>query len=121
MIRIVLAIFLVFASVAVAKRIGPAEVKPINFEGITYSVPPFINDDSKQNGGFLEARDSKGQLLWRVQIYKTIYNPILEQDVQDIFITTLSLDKLHKFLLMSDEKQRTFAVDLSTKKVSRLK
>jgi len=115
-------VFLAFAISTFAKRLEPQPVRVIHYKGITYSVPPFILDDKDDpNGGFLEARDSKDQLLWRVQIYKTRYNPLLEQDVQDIFITSLSLDKIHDFLLLADEDKRIFAVDISTRKVTRLK
>jgi len=112
----------ILASQAFAKRLEPVEVKPVHFKGIIYSVPPFILDEkSPQNGGFLEARDGKDKLIWRVQIYKTAYNPLLEQDVQDVFINSLSLDKAHGILMISDEKDRIFTVDIFTKKVTRLR
>ena len=56
---------------------------------------------------------------WRIQIYNIKYDPALEQDVQDVFIKTMSLDKKNNSLLISDERSRTYVLDLTTKAVTR--
>ncbi|MDB4321945.1 hypothetical protein N9943_02945, partial [Akkermansiaceae bacterium] len=69
----------------------------------------------------IEARDSKTKkLLWQVQIYKTKYDEALEKDVQDVFIKSLTLDKVHNLLIMSDEKSRVFVLNLITKRVTQI-
>ena len=45
----------------------------------------------------------------------------LEKDVQDVFIKTLSFDKSHNLLIISDEKSRIFVLNLITKKVTLIK
>jgi hypothetical protein len=104
-----------------AKRAGPSEVPQIETEKAVFSAPHFPEGDRKQNGGVVEARDPKTKkLLWLVQIYKTKYNEALEQDVQDVFIKSLTLDKVHNLLIMSDENSRVFVLNLSTKKVTQI-
>ena len=105
-----------------AKRNAPEEVPPIATEKAVYSVPHFPEGDRVQNGGVVEARHPKTKkLLWRIQIYKTDYDKRLEQDVQDVFIKTLSFDKSHNLLIMSDEKFRVFVLNVTTKRVTQIK
>ena len=139
------ALMVLFAGNVMAKRAAPKEVAPIVTEKAIYSVPHFAALDkarnrerrealenregglhgaveylepiqAPQNGGVVEARDPKTKkLLWQVQVYKTEYKA-LEKDVQDVFITSLTLDKVHNLLIMSDEKSRVFVLNLSTKR-----
>ena len=114
------ALMVLFATNVMAKRVAPKEVPPIATEKAVFSVPHFPRGDRTQNGGVVEARDPKTKkLLWQVQIYKTEYKA-LEKDVQDVFIKSLSLDKVHNLLIMSDEKSRVFVLNLSTKKVTQI-
>lgn len=113
---------LLLASNVMAKRNAPEEVPPIATEKAAYSVPHFPEGDRVQNGGVVEARHPKTKkLLWRIQIYKTDYDKGLEQDVQDVFIKTLSFDKSHNLLIMSDEKFRVFVLNVTTKRVTQIK
>ena len=98
-----------------AKRLAPNEVAPVKTDKAVISVPHF------PKGGVLEAHDPKTKkLLWRVQVYKTVYDKNLEKDVQDVFIKSLSYDKRHNLLIMSDEKGRVFVLNLKTKKVTQI-
>lgn len=106
---------------AMAKRAAPENVPPIATDKAVYSVPHFPEGDRMQNGGVVEARDPKTKkLLWQVQVYKTKYDDGLEKDVQDVFIKTLTLDKVHNLLIMSDEESRVFVLNLITKRVTRI-
>ena len=110
------------ASNVMAKRNAPEEVPPIATDKAVFSVPHFAYLNDTQNGGVVEARHPKTKkLLWRIQIYKTDYDKGLEQDVQDVFIKTLSFDKSHNLLIMSDEKSRVFVLNLTTKRVTQIK
>lgn len=109
------------ASNVMAKRAAPEEVPPIATEKAVFSVPHFPEGDRTQNGGVIEARDPKTKkLLWQVQVYKTEHDEGLEKDVQDVFIKSLTLDKVHNLLILSDEKSRVFVLNLTTKKVTRI-
>ena len=112
---------LLLSSSALAKRTVPEKVAPVVTEEAIYSVPHFSNGQP-HNGGVIDAHDPKtNKLLWRVVVYKVVYNNDIEGDVQDIFIKSLALDKDHGLLIMSDERDRMFVLDLATKKVTRLK
>lgn len=110
-----------------AYREAPREIRPIRSDGIVVSVPHFgfelgATPKETQNGGFAQAHDAKtGKLLWRVTLYRTRYNPKLEQDVQDVFITEMKLDPTFKLLLIRDEKDRLYAVSLDSHSVTPIK
>ena len=115
-------LILLLASGAMAKRTAPAQVPAITTDKAVFSVPHTVMGEPAQSGGFVEAHDPKiEKLLWRIQIYKTVYDQGLELDVQDVFITTLSFDKSHNLLIMSDEKERVFVLNLATRKVTEIK
>ena len=102
-----------------AKRVAPAEVPSINTGEAVVSVPHFAGGERKQNGGFIEGHDPETkELLWRIQVYETVYDKDLETDVQDVFIKSLSFDKVHGILVLSDEKDRIYVVNLKTRKVT---
>lgn len=74
-----------------------------------------------KKGGVIEARAPQtNKLLWQVQIYITEYDKSLEKDVQDVFIKSLTLDKTHNLLIMSDEKSRVFVLNLATRRVTQI-
>ena len=115
------ALIVLLAANVMAKRLAPEEVPPIATDNAVFSVPHFPQGDRIQNGGVIEARDPKTKrLLWQVQIYKTDYDEASEKDIQDVFIKSLTLDKIHNLLIMSDEKSRVFVLNLVTKKVTRI-
>ena len=115
------ALFLLLVSVVTAKRRAPVEVPVVRTAQAVYSAPHVrLPEFFMRHPGFVEARHPKTQkLLWRIQIYHIKYESKLEQDVQDVFIKTMSLDKKSNSLLVSDERSRTYVLDLSTKKVTR--
>ncbi len=110
-----------FSTTVMAKRAAPEEVPPVKTEQAVFSAPHFPEGERKQNGGEVQARDPRtNALLWQVQVYTTKYDEGLEKDVQDVFIKTLSLDKIHNLLILSDEKSRVFVLNLTNKKVTRI-
>jgi hypothetical protein len=104
---------LMAVGVAEAKRVAPKDVAPVTKDGVTYSAP-------QDSMGFVVARSEKGGgLIWSRQIYVVKYNPDLEKDVQDCFITTLVLDG--KKLIVTNERSGQFELDLDTLAVKVLK
>jgi hypothetical protein len=103
--------------VALAKRAVPAEVPPMLYQGVKYVVPHWGHlSGKKQNGGYIEARDpSTDKLLWELMIYQVKYNPKLEGDVQDVFITSLKL--INGNLEIVNEAKDKFLVDPSKREV----
>jgi len=115
------AFMVLLAASVMADRAAPESVPAIRTDKAVFSVPHFPEGERIQKGGVVEARDPRSKrLLWQVQIYKTEYVEALEKDVQDVFIKSLTLDKVHNLLIMSDEKSRVFVLNLATKKVTQI-
>ncbi len=110
---------ILFAPSIFAKRSAPDPVAPIEHNGVIYSVEHWgKTKDSNQNGGLIIATDSKtNKVLWQKLIYKIEYDNNLEGDVQDVFITKLTLSEDKKFLIIINEKKETYQLNLETKEV----
>ncbi len=92
-----------------AKRMPPASVETLHFQGISYEVSGM---------GIVVARDEKNnRVLWENTIYTVSYNPLLEKDVQDTYIRKLEISD--GSLLVTNEKKAVYRVDLTTGKVLR--
>ena len=77
-------------------------------------------DKQVQRGGYVEAWDIKNNnMLWELQVYETKYNPKLEQDAQDIFITSLEIS--HGKLVVTNERNDIYAINLDTRKIEQIK
>lgn len=95
------------------KRAAPAEIEPIIHGGVRYTVPHFasLNEGMEHNGGYVEATDMRtDKRIWLKEVYRPGYRSGLERDVQDVFITSMSLegDKL----VIIDEEGRRFDIPL---------
>lgn len=103
---------------AMGKRAAPAEVAPLKVGKISYQVVHWGRmRDLPQNGGYLAAVDESGRELWIQQIYNTAKDAALEGDVQDVFITALSLAADGKTLEISDERGRSYRFDPQARKL----
>jgi hypothetical protein len=112
-LSIILCLILVagFAGKAQAERNPPKPVSPLVHEGVKYVAPL---DNPRE--GRIEARDEKtGKKLWDVVVFTVEIKPNMEEDVQWVFVTTLAVRD--NKLLVTDEKNRQYTVDLKTKKV----
>jgi len=106
-----------------AKRVAPEKVEPLIHGNFVYIAPHFINiDGTNQNGGYIEVLDAKsGVKLWGLLVYKTEYDPDLENDTQDVFITSLSINFLGTKLTVTDELGRQYDINISDKSVTKTK
>jgi len=105
------------------KRLAPKKVPPVTHRGIRYEVPPFgMSGDRGQNGGYVQARTADdNRLLWERLVYRIQYDPALERDVQDVFITSISVSEDGHRLLVENDKRERFEMDLSCGVVVALK
>jgi hypothetical protein len=72
---------------ASAKRIAPATVQPVVHQGVRYVAP---NDDGRR--AYIEAWDVQtNKKLWDLTVFTNRIDPKLEQDIQWVFIKTLSV------------------------------
>jgi len=98
-----------------AKRIPAPAVEPIVYQGVRYTVP---ND--KGTKGYVVASDAgTGQQLWKKTIFRKWICPCLEHDVQWVFIKRMGLNAGR--LILVDERDRRYSLDLRTRSVKRLK
>jgi hypothetical protein len=105
-----LAVFL--AGSLSAKRIAPAAVEPVIHEGVRYVVP---NDDGRR--AYIEVWDVRtDKKLWDLTVFTNRIDPKREQDIQWVFITTLSI-RDHT-LVVKSERGATYQIDLETKAIT---
>ena len=109
-----LLLFCFCAVAAFGKRTPPPSVRPIDYDGVRYvAVLWGVDFGEQQNGGFVEARDSRdGHLVWRARVYVTKYDDKIERDVQDVFITSMVIENGH--LVVVNENHEKFIVNLRT-------
>jgi hypothetical protein len=109
----VLISFSLAATPVPAKRAAPKPVPPVVADSVEYSAP-------HEHMGFVFATDTSSRKeLWRERIYAVRIDPALERDVQDVFITTLSIKR--GALIITNEHGDTYTLDLSTRKVTKQK
>jgi ketosteroid isomerase-like protein len=103
---------LLLPSLALAKRAAPAKVEPVIHQGVRYAAP---NDDGRR--AYIEAWDVRtNKKLWDLTIFTNRIDPNLEEDVQHVFINTLSIRD--GTLIVTSERGETYRVDLKTKAVT---
>jgi hypothetical protein len=108
------------ANEAEAKRPAPKEVPSVVAGGIRFKVPHFgALHDKPQNGGYVQAWDVKtGKLLWDRMVYRVRYDANLEKDVQDDFISEMTVKGGRLFV--KTERSEKFEMDLESGKVRAL-
>lgn len=101
-----------------AKRMSPAPVPPVVYEGLRFEAPAHvIVDGQHRSGGYVEVFDEKtNRLLYVIKVYEVKSDKELERDVQDVFITCLSVHD--KQLVVLQELGLAYLVDLKTFEVS---
>lgn len=101
--------------VAHAKRARAAKVEPVVYKGVRYTAP---NDDGRR--GYVQAWDTKtNRMLWEVTVFRNSINPLLEEDVQWVYIKKLSVG--YGRLIVVDERDRAYGVNVKTRTVKTLK
>lgn len=97
---------------ASAKRIAPAKVDPVIYEGVRYVAP---NDEGHR--GYIEAWNvGTNKKLWELTLFTNGIDPNLEEDVQWVFIKALNIQDGR--LMVTSERGKTYQVDLKTKEVT---
>jgi hypothetical protein len=97
---------------AAGKRILPAKVAPVVYESIRYVAP---NDDGRR--AYIEAQDIQtNRKLWDLTVFTNRIDPKLEEDIQWVFISELSVRD--GTLIVKSERGTTYQVDLRTKAIT---
>jgi hypothetical protein len=110
-VLVFVALALLLPSLALAKRVAPAKVEPVIYQGVRYIAP---NDDGRR--AYIEARDVQtNKKLWDLTIFTNRIDPTLEEDVQWVFIKALNIRD--GALVVTPERDKIYRVDLKTKTV----
>ena len=105
------AVALLLPGLALAKRVAPAKVEPVIYQGVRYIAP---NDDGRR--AYIEAWDVQtNKKLWDLTIFMNRIDSTLEEDVQWIFIKALNIRD--GALMVTSERDKIYRVDLKTKTV----
>ena|SRR6202008_3274690 len=110
---VTLSILFSFCSIAQAtqKRTEPAKVRPVVYGQLTLTAPA-------NKMGYIVAYDSSGAEAWNVRIYKVHYNPLIEKDVQGVYINNIQLRKDNLFI--RNDIDEDYLLDLKTLVVTKL-
>lgn len=102
-----------------AKRVGPDDVEPVQVGRTRYEAIHWGRERGLgQNGGFLAAVDvDSGKELWTLKVYDVVYDPDMEEDVQDVFITALAPGPQPDSLSVTDERGGQYLLDTRTRAV----
>lgn len=111
------------STITSAKRKAPSEIPSIIFKGKKYIVTHWNKEPAfKQNGGIIEVWNiKKNRLIKRVLIYKIQYKSEIESDIQDVFITSIKLNKSKNTIIIVNEKGNIYGLNIHNYKVTRIK
>lgn len=91
-----------------AKRLAPAEIKPVQFND--YKITSYFSRTKTGFSVYLRAREKgKKDYVWKTQLFSRRYNLQLETDVQDIHLRSLKLEG--RRLVAIDEKGMAYEVN----------
>lgn len=102
------------------RRRLPPELEPVTLDGVVYKELRQGNKlGYEQKSGFLVALDQKtGQMLWHVIVYPIHYAEGKETDVQEVFFTRLELLPGEPKILIENELEKQFIVNLTDHSVT---
>ena len=111
-LAVILLLTLLLPQKAPAKRLTPARVDPVIYEGIRYVAP---NDEGRRD--YIEAWNvGTNKKPWELTIFTNPIDPNLEKDVQWVFVKTVDVQRGR--LIVTSERGTTYQVDVSTKKIT---
>ena len=111
--QIILSIGLMFLlNPLLSKRLEPKKVNSVLHNGKEYSI-----NHSKIGTILVRDKDSKKEKI--VTVYKIDYDPNLEKDVQDVFIKSIKI--YNNYLLIQNESDSIYKMDLETNEIMKIK
>ena len=102
---------LLWPASALGKRGAPKPVPSVVWQGIEYRAPLDV-----EYMGYVQAFEvASGRKLWETKVYHVLIIPVLEEDVQWVFISGMQLQDGK--LLVRNENGKSFRLDLTTGRV----
>jgi hypothetical protein len=95
------------------ERAEVPEPEPVSYQGTRYEAVPWGKVRGfGQNGGYVAAIDeATGAEKWVLKVYDVKYDPEMEADKQDVFITGLSLKPRENLLRVENERGQLYLVN----------
>ena len=102
-----------------AKRVAPPRVNSVTIGDTRYKAIHWGRERGLgQNGGYIAAIDPKSRKeLWTLKIYDVAYDPRLEEDVQDVFISAIR-GLGDGRVEITDEDDRRYLLNVETRTVT---
>ncbi len=117
-ISILLLTLFIFPSLLFAKRANIEYPDKIIIKNIEYKASYEMGNLFQK--AYIEARNIEtDKIIWKKEIYQITLNPIMEQDVQWVMIIKVEI-KDNK-LLISNENEQNFLLDLETLEIEKIK
>jgi hypothetical protein len=102
---------LLWPASALAKRRAPNPVSSVVWQGVEYRAPLDV-----EHMGYVQAFElSSGQKLWETKVYHVWIMPLLEEDVQWVFVSAIEVQGGK--LLVRNENGKSFRLDLKTGRI----
>ena len=95
-----------------SKRLEPTKVNSVLHNGKEYSI-----NHSKIGTILVRDKESKKEKI--VTVYTIDYDPNLEKDVQDVFIKSIKI--YNNYLLIQNESDSIYKMDLETNEIMKIK
>lgn len=97
-----------------SSRMRAPEVASVEHNGVRYTQLQAPSSEGLPPGGYVVATAiASGKRLWIARLYETAIDPRRETDVQIVFLRSMTLAPAGDALLITDEKNRNYAVQLS--------
>lgn len=108
------------ASTAEKERADVPVVAPVSRDGVRYEAVVWGRTRGlPQNGGYIAAIDEKsGAERWLVKVYDPPLDDGKERDKRDVFITSLAFGPDPRYLIVTNERNAVFRVDVLTRAIS---
>ncbi len=108
--------FLNAAHLAFADRNIP-KVDSIMSGNVKYSVSIENAKSRKQRGGYIEAWEADKK-LWELQVYNVDFDPNLDSNIQEVYITSLKIE--NGKLIVTNELEEVYEIDLTSKAITKV-
>jgi len=92
--------------ISLTKKIVPPKIEPLIYKGIKFVAPNTIKEM-----GYVQAWDVEiGKKVWEKKVYGVFINQFLEDDIQWVFIISLSVEDGK--LIVVNQKGREYKIDI---------
>ncbi len=110
-IMTIAALSLFCPAAAYAKRKAPSPVPPVVWQGVEYRAPLDV-----EHMGYIQAFELPShRKLWETKVYHVRIMPLLEEDVQWVFVSSMQVQGGR--LLVRNEKGKSYWLDLKTGRI----